>query len=429
MSFEEKSKVLEFENLIRENSPEFEQLLRNVNEAEERVKTLENEISERISGKMKEQKKAVEKLQNAKDEISKKIARSTAKISSLKTSIEKSETQKQEQAKAVKDTSGLLESKIPELTMLKEQKEKLQEELQLLQRQLDSDISSLEELQAKLALCKEELRSLRLQRSEVKDAFRKFQADFLTIERDLDNLQKRLERAGVDETQIRDAKEIEIEIAFVKKQLDEMDPNMGAIEEYQRRNGLYESQKSEYEKITLVRDQQFAKAEDFRVQRSEMFLNGFSQISQRLKQTYQMITLGGDAELDCVDIQNPFSEGILFTVRPPGKGWKKMSNLSGGEKTLSSLALVFALHQFKPSPLYILDEIDAALDFTNVSIIANYLKERTTNSQFIVVSLRNNMFEMADKLVGIVKMEDCTSSLSITPKWFLNETVEEDCQL
>ena len=87
-----------------------------------------------------------------------------------------------------------------------------------------------------------------------------------------------------------------------------------------------------------------------------------------------MITLGGDAELELVDSLDPFSEGIIFSVRPPKKSWKNISNLSGGEKTLSSLALVFALHHYKPSPLYVMDEIDAALDFKNVSIVAHYIK-------------------------------------------------------
>ena len=70
-------------------------------------------------------------------------------------------------------------------------------------------------------------------------------------------------------------------------------------------------------------------------------------------------------------------QGIVFSVRPPKKSWKNIVNLSGGEKTLSSLALVFALHHYKPTPLYFMDEIDAALDFKNVSIVANYVKEQT----------------------------------------------------
>jgi ABC-type multidrug transport system ATPase subunit len=129
----------------------------------------------------------------------------------------------------------------------------------------------------------------------------------------------------------------------------------------------------------------------------------------------KMITLGGDAELELVDSLDPFSEGIVFSVRPPKKSWKNISNLSGGEKTLSSLALVFALHHYKPTPLYVMDEIDAALDYKNVSIVANYIKERTKNAQFIIISLRNNMFELADRLVGIYKTHNATKSVTVNP--------------
>eukprot|EP00977_Amphora_coffeiformis_P030060 scaffold44463_cov206-Amphora_coffeaeformis.AAC.1 len=147
-------------------------------------------------------------------------------------------------------------------------------------------------------------------------------------------------------------------------------------------------------------------------------MEGFGQITLKLKEMYQMITLGGDAELELVDSLDPFSEGIVFSVRPPKKSWKNISNLSGGEKTLSSLALVFALHHYKPTPLYVMDEIDAALDFKNVSIVANYIKERTRNAQFVIISLRNNMFELADRLVGIYKTDNCTKSVTINPRAF-----------
>jgi len=131
-----------------------------------------------------------------------------------------------------------------------------------------------------------------------------------------------------------------------------------------------------------------------------------------------MITLGGDAELELVDTFDPFSEGIVFSVRPAKKSWKNITNLSGGEKTLSSLALVFALHHYRPTPLYVMDEIDAALDFKNVSIVANYIKERTKNAQFIIISLRNYMFELADYLVGIYKTSNCSKSITIEPSTF-----------
>lgn len=166
--------------------------------------------------------------------------------------------------------------------------------------------------------------------------------------------------------------------------------------------------------------------EELRRLRLEMFMDGFGEITLKLKEMYQMITLGGDAELELVDSLDPFSEGIVFSVRPPKKSWKNISNLSGGEKTLSSLALVFALHHFKPTPLYVMDEIDAALDFRNVSIVANYIKERTKNAQFIIISLRNNMFELADRLVGIYKTHNCTKSITIDPKAFSNQGLNKN---
>uniref|UniRef100_A0A671LJS8 Structural maintenance of chromosomes protein 4-like n=1 Tax=Sinocyclocheilus anshuiensis TaxID=1608454 RepID=A0A671LJS8_9TELE len=112
------------------------------------------------------------------------------------------------------------------------------------------------------------------------------------------------------------------------------------------------------------------------------------------------------------------------SVRPPKKSWKKIYNLSGGEKTLSSLALVFALHHFKPTPLYFMDEIDAALDFKNVSIVACYIYEQTKNAQFIIISLRNNMFEMANRLIGIYKTHNTTKNVAINPKTIVLREIE-----
>ena len=128
------------------------------------------------------------------------------------------------------------------------------------------------------------------------------------------------------------------------------------------------------------RDTAKKRCDDLRRLRLEGFMEGFSTISLRLKEMYQMITMGGNAELELVDSLDPFSEGILFSVMPPKKSWKNISNLSGGEKTLSSLALVFALHHYKPTPLYVMDEIDAALDFRNVSTPHSPMNWQSTNT-------------------------------------------------
>ena len=164
--------------------------------------------------------------------------------------------------------------------------------------------------------------------------------------------------------------------------------NVQVLIEYAAKNKDCIERRTELEEINSNRHQKRCLLEDLRRDRLQAFMKGFSSISLKLKEMYQMMTLGGDAELELVDSMDPFSEGVVFSVRPPKKSWKNIINLSGGEKTLSSLALVFSLHHYKPTALYVMDEIDAALDFKNVSIVSNYIKERTKNAQFIIISLR-----------------------------------------
>ena len=119
--------------------------------------------------------------------------------------------------------------------------------------------------------------------------------------------------------------------------------------------------------------------------------------------------------MDLVDQTDPFIDGVSFRARPPNKSWRPISKLSGGEKTISSLSFLFALHNYKPSPLFCMDEIDAALDHSNVAVVARFIKQRTKNSQFIVISLRNHMLEMSYKTIGVYKIQDLSHIFCFTP--------------
>ena len=159
-----------------------------------------------------------------------------------------------------------------------------------------------------------------------------------------------------------DFEEIKREIELLEKARNRQNSgDRSALMDWIKKDRLYRFKLSELEAVTLERNTVRKEYESLRGQRLEMFMGGFGIITLKLKEMYQMITLGGDAELELLDSLDPFSEGIVFSVRPPKKSWKNISNLSGGEKTLSSLALVFALHHYKPTPLYVMDEIDAAL--------------------------------------------------------------------
>lgn len=211
------------------------------------------------------------------------------------------------------------------------------------------------------------------------------------------------------------ATELTIEEETLARQAENV--QLDLIESYLEKDRECQERQKALEDVTENRNRAQRQLDSLKKKRFDEFMSGFKSISMELKQIYQLITLGGDAELELADSLDPFSEGIIFSVRPAKKSWKTIRHLSGGEKTLSSLALVFALHRFKPTPIYIMDEIDAALDFRNVSIVANYVKERTRNAaQFIIISLRNNMFELADILVGIYKTNDVTKSVAVNPQ-------------
>jgi structural maintenance of chromosome 4 len=228
-----------------------------------------------------------------------------------------------------------------------------------------------------------------------------------------------------DELQDLDKHELKDEIAALEKKNESTNVDLSVLAEYRKRVEEHAARSVDLAEAVTARDDAKKRCDELRRLRLEGFMEGFSIITARLKEMYQMITMGGNAELELVDSLDPFSEGILFSVMPPKKSWKNISNLSGGEKTLSSLALVFALHHYK---LYVMDEIDAALDFRNVSIVASYIKERTKNAQFIVISLRNNMFELASRLVGVYKVNHMVSrGFAAGCRANANNVIDQEC--
>ncbi|KAI6683699.1 hypothetical protein NL676_029612 [Syzygium grande] len=208
-------------------------------------------------------------------------------------------------------------------------------------------------------------------------------------------------------------------VALLEAQLKEMSPNLDSFLEYRKKVALYGQRVDDLNHITQQRDDIKKQYDGWRKKRLDEFMAGFDTVSLKLKETYQMITLGGDAELELVDSLDPFSEGVVFSVRPPNKSWRNIANLSGGEKTLSSLALVFVLHHYNPTPLYVMDEIDAALETSKMFLLWDTAKDQTKDAQFIIISLRNSMFELADRLVGIYKTDDCSRSITINQKSFV----------
>ncbi|KAM0679393.1 Structural maintenance of chromosomes protein 4 [Binucleata daphniae] len=201
--------------------------------------------------------------------------------------------------------------------------------------------------------------------------------------------------------------------------------DFSTFQEYKEKKIEFDKNQNEYKNSKILLDICKSKLSEVKKKRKDEFVKGLEIINKNLKEIYQIITFGGNAELELIDFYDPFSEGVCLSVMPPKKSWKNVNTLSGGEKTLSSLALVFALHVYKPSPFYVMDEIDAALDFRNVSIISNYVYEKTKNAQFLIISLRNDIFEKANILVGVYKNDNLSKTVVFNVKDILKKDDNE----
>uniref|UniRef100_A0A8C1J2L4 Structural maintenance of chromosomes protein 4 n=1 Tax=Cyprinus carpio TaxID=7962 RepID=A0A8C1J2L4_CYPCA len=419
----------------------FEAASTKAGKVEAEVKRLHTLIVDINSHKLKAQQDKLDQINTQLDECSSAITKAQVAIKIAGRNLKKSEDSVSQLEKEMGENEKLTEELTEQLKKLEEeageimqtyqQAEEALPEVQEQHRGVLQEIKALQEQEH--ALQKESL-SVRLKVEHIDTAIAECHNKIKHWEKEASRLSlhpidgaPEEELPALNPEQLEDIGNpdlIKNEIALLEDRCSNMKPNLGAIAEFKKKEELYLQRVAELDDITTQRDAFKRGCEDLRKQRLHEFMAGFNIITNKLKENYQMLTLGGDAELELVDSLDPFSEGIMFSVRPPKKSWKKIYNLSGGEKTLSSLALVFALHHFKPTPLYFMDEIDAALDFKNVSIVACYIYEQTKNAQFIIISLRNNMFEMADRLIGIYKTHNTTKNVAINPKTIVLREIE-----
>ncbi|KAA3456036.1 structural maintenance of chromosomes protein 4 [Gossypium australe] len=442
---DEIDRLEELKKIISTEEKEIDRLIQGSKKLKEKASDLQNKIENAGGEKLKTQKSKVEKIQSDIDKNSTEINRHKVQIETGEKMVKKL-TKGIEESK--KEKERIIEGKDKMHGMFKEIEQKafiVQDNYKKMQKVIDEHGEVLEKSKLEYEKVKKNVDQLRA--SEVDADFKlqdmkkmykelemkgkgykkKLNDLEISLQKHMEQIQKdlvdteKLQATLADETltEACDLKRALEMVTLLETQLKEMNPNLDSISEYRNKVSVYNERVEDLNTVTQQRDDIKKQYDELRKKRLDEFMAGFNAISLKLKEMYQMITLGGDAELELVDSLDPFSEGVVFSVRPPKKSWKNIANLSGGEKTLSSLALVFALHHYKPTPLYVMDEIDAALDFKNVSIVGHYVKDRTKDAQFIIISLRNNMFELADRLVGIYKTDNCTKSITINPNSFV----------
>lgn len=429
----DKTKQKQMEKSLEAFKKDYEAASSKAGKVENEVKRLHNLIVDINSHKLKAQQDKLDTINKRLDDCSSTITKAQVAIKTADRNLKKCEESLSRVQTELEENEKLMAELAEQLTKLEEEAgevmkvcQEAEAVLPEVQEQYQAVLKEIKAVQQQEHALQEESLGVRLRIEQIETTITEDNNKIKHWQKEAAKLSLHtIEDKPAEELPVLTAAELEEissanviinKMVTLETQCHQMKPNLGAIAEYKKKEELYLQRVAQLDEITSERDRFKRGYEDLRKQRLNEFMTGFNMITNKLKENYQMLTLGGDAELELVDSLDPFSEGIMFSVRPPKKSWKKIFNLSGGEKTLSSLALVFALHHYKPTPLYFMDEIDAALDFKNVSIVACYIYEQTKNAQFIIISLRNNMFEIADRLIGIYKTHNTTKSVGINPK-------------
>ena len=188
-------------------------------------------------------------------------------------------------------------------------------------------------------------------------------------------------------------------------------PNIGAIEEFERVNTRYEFLTGQRDDVEKAKRELAGIINDITGEMTTLFRERFTQINDSFRQTFLELFGGGKAALALEDENDILNCGIDIKVQPPGKALSNISLLSGGEMAFVAIALYFAILKVRPTPFCVMDEIEAALDEANVGRYASYMRRMADKTQFLVITHRRGTMEEADMLYGVTMQEKGVSSV------------------
>ncbi len=409
------------------------------NDLELKLKEKENLIKERkeIESKISDFKSLLEKLNTKKEERGKHLLQTSKKEIAI------------EQRNLENEVSDLKE----ELLILNSENETLQKKTDLISEKKEDVLGKIKTLDSEIEELKKEIADLKVSKDDYKGKLKAlmtveeqmtgkvkeftFKRDeiykkIITIENELDKINTRAEsyldlisRSKYRLPTLEDAiKELDQEIALygieipdkklpnieslkesmrvIEESMNELEPvNMRALEEYEHQT---ERKKKFDEDVSHLKEQQknlIKLVKEVTSKKKDRFFEVYDEISNNFKKIYGRLSEGGEADLIVENEDEVFDSGLTIKARPHGKKVLHLNALSGGEKSIASLAFIFAIQQYDPSPFYVLDEVDMFLDGVNAETVSRMIKDNAHHSQFINVSLRKIVLKEANHVYGV----------------------------
>jgi len=415
------AKIQEKESLISKKND----IVSTIDELEKRLEELnvlkEEKGKHLLKGSKKEIAQEVRGLEKEVSEMQETLLKLRSDLETLQKKIELIQERKAEVTDKITLYDKEIETFKSSIKNLKESRARYQDELKAfmaVEEQMTGKIKQFavqrDEVYKKTVTIENELDRINTRAESYLDLISRSKYRLPTLEDSLKELDKEITLYNVE---ITDKKFPNIEslketIRNIEGNMQELEPvNMRALEEYEHQT---ERKKKFDDDIRHLKDQRktlIKLVDEVAIKKRERFFEIFNEVKNNFKDIYAQLSEGGEAELLLEDEENIFEHGLTIKARPRGKKILRLNALSGGEKSIASLAFIFAIQQYDPSPFYVLDEVDMFLDGVNAEIVSRMIKEKSAHSQFINVSLRKIVLKEANHIYGVTMHDSGISEM------------------
>ncbi len=417
----------ELENQLREISDNKTRITEEIETAKEREKQIEEENTQfqksldENAAREETAQKAVSEVQLKEAAVRQKVEFVLVNLDRINGEIKRYEDEREGFVRDAKNAKADAEKKRHDIEEIRKTILASDDNYEKLEAELKENTARREEMSAeykgffqkredisnKITDLDKEIFRLNSQREKLEEAH-EYQNNYMWEEYEL-TLHAAMELRNEEYTDLAAMKKL---IAAIKDDIRKLgDVNVNAIEDYKEISERYEFLKTQHDDLVEAEQTLIGIIEELDTGMRKQFLEKFAEIQREFDKVFKELFGGGKGTLELVEDEDILECGIRIIAQPPGKKLQNMMQMSGGEKSLTAISLLFAIQNLKPSPFCLLDEIEAALDDSNVARFAKYLHKLTKSTQFIVITHRRGTMAAADRLYGITMQEKGVSTL------------------
>ncbi|WP_255150687.1 chromosome segregation protein SMC [Halorarius halobius] len=366
----------------------------------------------------------VKKLNDRAESIREDIAELDDQMEALDSDLNELQLEKQYAEDAIDELHEEIEAAQNKKADAEETVADLEDRIDEKESTLEAKHEEVAELEEELADLKEEREELRETVREAKERRDEKQKQVDAVESDLESLREQVERLDweIDELEsqvgeydaddIPELSSVKGQITKLENRMEELEPvNMLAIDEYDRveaeLDDLTEKRATLQEEADGIRE----RIEAFEARKKETFMEAYEGINEHFEDIFARLS-DGSGELVLEDPEEPFEGGLTMKAQPRDKPVQRLDAMSGGEKSLTALAFIFAIQRYNPAPFYALDEVDAFLDAANAEMVGEMVDDLAGDAQFIVVSHRSALLERSERAIGVTMQDDNISAVT-----------------